>query len=196
MAKAETKGAVLEAADKLGAAIGEYRAGLPYDIGVVVDKDETKQPGWKFFEYELTGIPIRIEIGPRDLEKGTCVMTRRDEGKKEFVPLTEVPERVAKVLASMQKELLEKARAFREANTFEIDDYTEFKKKIDEPGGFFVSAWCQSKDCEAKVKEETKATIRCLPLDAKFQPFAEKRKCLACGSATDTNVRAVFAKSY
>lgn len=201
MANAEAKPRVLEAADKLAAAIVEAQDArkLPYEIGVVVDKDETKQPGWKFFEHEMTGTPIRIEIGPRDLEKSTAVVVRRDIGKKEFIALDTIPAWVAQNLAAMQKELLEKARAFREANTFELPGgtagYAEFKSKL-ENGGFFMAAWCQSKDCEAKVKEDTKATIRCLPLDSGYQPISEHGKgCMVCGS-TEKTVRTVFARAY
>jgi prolyl-tRNA synthetase len=198
MAKAETKAQVIEAADNLAAAItaqGEGKGGpWNHPIHVTVDKDETKQPGWKFFEYELLGIPVRIEIGPRDLEKGQAVLTRRDEGKKEFLPLDAIPKKVNEILAAMQKDLLERARAFREANTFRVESYDEFKKKI-EDGGFFIAPWCQSKECEAKVKDETKATIRCLPLDAQFKPYVESGACMACGT-NGKSVRAVFARSY
>ena len=155
---------------------------MPYEVGVYVDKDDQKQAGWKFFEHELLGVPVRIELGPRDLDKGQVVVTRRDIGQKEFIPIEQVPERVMAMLTAMQKELLEKARAFRDANTHRVETYADFKVKLEEPGGFFVTAWCQSKECEAKVKEETKATIRCLPLDAQFQTRSPKPgKCMACG---------------
>jgi prolyl-tRNA synthetase len=196
LAKAETKAKVLEEADKLAAQIREATRALPYDVVVHVDKDETKQPGWKFFEYELLGIPIRIEVGPRDLEKNQVVLTRRDKGEKEFTPIVDVPAKVAAYLPAMQKELLEKARAFRDANTFRVSTYEEFKKQQDEKGGFYLTAWCQSKECEAKVKEETKATIRCLPLDPSYQPFHEADGCMVCGQKGPKNVRAIFARSY
>jgi prolyl-tRNA synthetase len=195
-AKAETKQQVLDAASKLAQAISDAGANakLPYDIGVHVDTDETKQPGWKFFEYELLGTPIRIEIGPRDLEKGQVVITRRDEGKKEFISLGAAPEHVVTQLVRMQKDLLERARAFRDANTFNVSSYAEFKTRI-EDGGFFVSSWCKSKECEAKVKEETKATIRCLPLDGQHQMIGEKAPCMICGGGSE-RVRAIFARAY
>jgi prolyl-tRNA synthetase len=195
-ANADQTPRVLEASDKLALAIREAgtRHRMPYDVGVHVDKDDTKQAGWKFFEHELLGTPVRIEIGPRDLDKGQVVLTRRDVGQKEFVALAEVPGRVMAMLTAMQKELLEKARQFRDANTHRVSEYAEFRQKIEEPGGFFVTAWCQSRECEAKVKEETKATIRCLPLDAQYQPIPEPGKCMACGKSPC--VRAVFARSY
>jgi prolyl-tRNA synthetase len=197
MANAAAKPKVLEACDQLAEEIRAQaaKAGLPYEIGVLIDKDETKQPGWKFFEHEMLGTPVRIELGPKDLEKNQAVVTRRDEGKKEFLALSGVPERVIAMLTAMQKELLEKARAFREANTFEITSYEEFKTKIEQPGGFFIAPWCQSKECEAKVKEETKATIRCLPLDANYQAMPHSAGCMVCGT-TGKSVRAVFARAY
>ena len=188
---------VMKAADDLAEAIREQgkSAGLPYTVSVHVDKDETKQAGWKFFEYELLGIPVRIELGPRDLEKKQIVATRRDLGKKEFIPLAEAPAWVLKNLAAMQTELLEKARAHRDANTFRVEKYDDFKAKLEETGGFFITAWCGGKDCEAKVKEETKATIRCLMLDDRHQPLSEPGACMVCGTA-GKSVRVVFARSY
>ena len=197
LSNASKKTEVLAAAHELAQAIRAAGAGskLPYEIGVQVDQDETKQPGWKFHEYELIGIPLRIEVGPRDLEKGQVVMTRRDLGQKEMVPLAEVAQKVVQELDSMQKDLLNKARVFRDQNFFEIEDYAEFKKRIEQPGGFFAAPWCQSKECEAKVKEETKATIRCLPMGPDFRPISLKCHCMACGGSGSV-VRAVFAKSY
>jgi prolyl-tRNA synthetase len=98
------------------------------------------------------------------------------------------------MLAAMQKELLEKARAFRDANTFRVESYDEFKKKL-EDGGFFIAPWCQSRDCEEKVKEETKATIRCLPMDSNYQMIQEKGGCMVCGN-TASSVRSIFARAY
>jgi prolyl-tRNA synthetase len=194
--KADSKATVLEASNKLADAIRDAaeKANLPYDIGVKVDDDETKQPGWKFHELELLGIPVRIEMGPRDLEKNQAVVTRRDIGQKEFVPLAELPTKVVTMLQMMQKELLEKARAHRDANTHRVETYDQFKKELAEKGGFFFAPWCQSKDCESKVKEETKATIRCLPLQ-NYQLTRESTPCMVCGNGKE-NVRAIFAIAY
>jgi prolyl-tRNA synthetase len=194
--KADTKAVVVEASNKLANAIRDAAEGanLPYDIGVMVDDDDSKQPGWKFHELELLGIPVRIEMGPRDLEKNQAVVTRRDIGQKEFVQLSELPAKVVTMLQTMQKELLEKARAHRDANTHHVKTYDEFKKELAEKGGFFLAPWCQSKDCESKVKEETKATIRCLPLQ-NYQLTRESTPCMVCGSGKD-NVRAIFAIAY
>jgi prolyl-tRNA synthetase len=192
-----TRTQVLDACETLAKSIQDAtsKSSLPYSVGVQVDRDETKQPGWKFHEYELLGVPIRIELGPKDLEKGHVVMTRRDQGKKEFVLNAAVPERIIASLDAMQKELLEKARAGRDAHTFRVENYSEFTQKLNDTAGFIIAPWCQSLDCEAKVKEETKATIRCLPLDDNYQPIAEPGKCIVCG-VSKPSVRSIFARNY
>jgi len=197
MPKPDTKAAVIEAAKNLKAAIEADAAvkALPYEIGVLVDDDDTKQAGWKFHEHELVGTPVRIEIGPRDLEKGTAVFTRRDVGQKEFIPLADMPAKVATELATMQKVLLEKARAYRDANTFEVSTYEEMKAKIDD-GGFFVASWCGNSELEKKIKEETKATIRCIRLDANFEPIRSGKPCFMTGESSEKNVLVIFARSY
>lgn len=196
MPKPETKDKILEACRNLKASIEANPdiSKLPYEIGVFVDDDETKQAGWKFFEHELIGTPIRIELGPKDLEKGTVVMTRRDIGKKEFITMDQVAAKIAHDLVAMQKELLEKALKFREENTIHVKTYDEFKSKI-EAGGFFMAPWNQKKDSEAKVKEETKATIRCLPLGPDFEPIKTDEPCMITGEKGN-NVIAIFARSY
>ncbi|MFZ9595199.1 MAG: proline--tRNA ligase [Bdellovibrionia bacterium] len=195
LSQAAAKESVLQAAHGLAQALQKAASDLPYALGVHVDQDETKQPGWKFHEYELLGIPLRIELGPRDLEKGQAVITRRDTGKKEFLPLSQVPDVAVSHLKTMQRELLEKARRFRDESTRRVEAYPEFKKILQEQGGFFEAPWCQSKECEAKVKEETKATIRCLPVDASFQTYAEQAPCMVCAQG-GRSVRAIFAISY
>ncbi|MBC7385639.1 MAG: proline--tRNA ligase [Cryobacterium sp.] len=197
MPKADTKGAVIAAAGSLRTEIENSAAvkALPYEIGILVDDDDQKQAGWKFHEHELTGTPIRIEIGPRDLEKGTAVVTRRDLGVKEFVALSEIPAKIAGDLAAMQGEMLEKARKFRDENTFEVDTYDEMKSKI-EQGGFFVVSWSGDSLLEKKIKEETKATIRCLLLDENYEPKKSSKPCFYTGEKSEKNVLAIFARSY
>ncbi len=197
MANAAAKPQVLEMADRIAAEIRREaeRAGFAYEIGVVVDRDESRQPGWKFHEYELLGVPVRIEVGPRDLEKNQAVLTRRDDGKKEFIPLDQLAVKCIATLKALQKDLLERARSHREANTHRVDSYADFKTQLDEKGGFFLASWCGTKESEALVKEETKATIRCLPLDANFQPQKDDRPCMITGQKTG-NVTAIFARSY
>ncbi|MEK7689593.1 MAG: proline--tRNA ligase, partial [Bdellovibrionota bacterium] len=126
---AATKATVLEACRKLEREICEFSEikALPYEVGVLVDDDETKQPGWKFHEHELLGIPLRIEVGPRDLEKQQAVVTRRDLGKKEFVELAALPSYLARQLVSLQSDLLERARRLRDENTFRVGSYAEFQ---------------------------------------------------------------------
>ncbi len=196
MPNAAAKAAVPEAAKQLAAQISAAAelAKLPYELGISVDLDDTKQAGWKFHEYELLGIPIRIEVGPRDLEKGQVVMTRRDKGVKEFVPLADLPGKVCKELIQMQTDLLEAAKKRLKDATYSVNSYTDFKTQI-ETGGFFHVSWCQSKDCEAKIKEETKATIRCLPLNEDFSAKPDSRPCLVCASSKET-VTAIVARSY
>lgn len=187
---------VLAEAEKLAAQILDDPGvkKLPWNVKVHVDTDDTKQAGWKFFEYELLGIPLRIELGPRDLDKGQAVVTRRDLSKKEFLPLVAIPETIGKLLPTMQKELLEKARAFRDSNTFEVKSYDEFKSRIDE-GGFFMASWCDDRALEAKIKEETKATIRCLPFNSAGEVQKTDEPCFMTGKKGG-NVKAIFARSY
>jgi prolyl-tRNA synthetase len=168
---------------------------LPYTTGIDVDKDDTKQAGWKFHEYELIGIPIRIELGPRDIEKGQAVFTRRDKGVKEFVPLTDLPAKIGKELAEMQAELLAKARAHRDQNFHAVDSYETFKTEMDAKGGFYKVPWGLDRQAEDVIKEETKATLRCILLDENFQPIKTDKPCFKTGKK-DGNVMAVFARSY
>ena len=195
--KAGTAPAIHEAADRLAASIREHSDAqtLPYRIGVSVDKDDTKEAGWKFHEYELIGIPVRIEIGPRDLEKSQAVFTRRDVGVKEFVPLADLPAKIARELKSMQSELLEKARTHRDQNTHEVDDYATFKRLLDEKGGFYKVPWSLDRAAEEQIKEETKATLRCILLDESFKPVQAGKPCFMTGKK-DGTVMAIFARSY
>ena len=195
--KANMAPAVYEAADKLAAAIRENIEvlKLPYKVGVQVDKDDTKQAGWKFHEYELIGIPVRIELGPRDLEKAQAVFTRRDKGVKEFIPLADLPAKIGVELKGMQTELLEKARAHREQNTHSVSDYETFKRELDEKGGFFKVPWGLDRQAEEQIKEETKATLRCILLDDSFKPIEANQPCFKTGKKEGT-VMAIFARSY
>ncbi len=192
LSNAQARAKVIESSQRIAEELGSQ------GISTFVDLDETKQPGWKFHEYELIGIPIRIEIGPRDLEKNQVVLSRRDQEQKEVISVDGLSAVVIKKLNSMQTELLEKARQFREAHTQRVGSYTEFKQKLESlesGGGFFIFPWCQDPVCEAQVKEETKATLRSLPLDQNFSVISEKEKCGVCQS-TKPAIQAIFAKSY
>jgi prolyl-tRNA synthetase len=198
--KEEMRAGVYQAADRLAGEIRCHAAGLtasalPYTIGVQVDKDETKQAGWKFHEYELIGIPIRIELGPRDIEKGQAVFTRRDRGQKEFIPLAELPAKIATELAQMQSELFKKAKAHRDAHTYDVYSYEDFKLQLEEKGGFYQVPWGLDREAEELIKQETKATLRCILLDDQHHPVAANKPCFKTGKK-DGTVTAIFARSY
>ena len=166
-----------------------------YELKVHIDRDSSKQVGWKFHEYELLGVCLRIELGIRDLKQSQAVLVRRDEGVKHCVALERVGSEVAMRLGTMQSDLFEKARLWRQERMHEVEDYGDFKTKLEKVGGFFVAPWCQKSFCEACVKEETKATIRCLPWGEDLQPQRDQRACLFCRDAS-SSVRAIFAKNY
>jgi prolyl-tRNA synthetase len=191
------RSAVLEAANKLAQSIRDLplREWLNYDpVTVRVDDREQYQPGFKFNEWELKGVPVRVELGPKDLAKGACVLARRDlpgkEAKEMGVPLTKAAARIGEMLQAMQTALFERARKIREENTYEVDSYDEFKKKIEEPGGFLLAHWDGTRETEDRIAAETKATIRCIPFDRK----KEAGKCMVTGQPSQGRV--VFAKAY
>jgi prolyl-tRNA synthetase len=187
-----------DVADKLAYELKnpEFTGLLNYTISAKVDRDEQHSPGWKFHEYELVGIPVRVEIGMRDLEKNQVTIVRRDTSQKQFVPLADAAKVIASELARMQVEMLERARENRRLHSFVVDTYEDFKTKLESPGGFLHAHWCESAKCEAKIKEETKATIRCIPLDSadRITPSVEDGKCICCGGKSPTRV--IFARSY
>lgn len=168
----------------------KLREELGQGIRVKVDAREQYKPGWKFAEWELRGVPVRVEVGPRDLANGQVTLVRRDTRAKESVPRAEAAARVSALLVEIQAGLFQKALAAREAATYRLDDYAEFKTQVEAPGGFFQMHWCGSATCEARVKEETKATIRCIPFDAPEEAGA----CVICGQPSGRRV--VWAKSY
>lgn len=189
---------LLDAADRLAYELRnpQLSAPLGYPIHAKVDRDTQHSPGWKFHEYELIGIPVRVELGMRDLEKNQVTIVRRDTGMKQFVPLSEAAAKIAHELGQMQSDMLERARDMRRQFSFVVDAYDDFKKKLDEPGGFLHAHWCERAACEAAIKEETKATIRCIPLDAadRLTPVMEQGRCIRCGEKSMTRV--IFARSY
>jgi prolyl-tRNA synthetase len=158
-------------------------------ISFKYDNDDNRRPGWKFAEYEAKGIPVRVAMGPRDLENGKAEIARRDLKTKEVVDFDGLENYIEDLLAAIQTNLLEKARKFRDDNTFEVDSYEEFKQKIDN-GGFFLAHWDGTAETESKVKEETQATIRCIPLDQK----EEAGFCMVTGKPSKGRV--IFAKAY
>jgi prolyl-tRNA synthetase len=171
------------------------RVWLNYEpVAVTVDDREQYQPGFKFNEWELKGVPVRVELGPKDLAKSVCVLARRDlpgkEAKEMNVPLAGAAARIGEKLRAMQDELFNRAKEFRDANTHEVESYDDFKKKIEEPGGFFLAHWDGTRETEDHIAAETKATIRCIPFDRK----QEMGKCMVTGKASAGRV--VFAKAY
>jgi prolyl-tRNA synthetase len=178
----EERTVVTEATQRLVAALG--------DVRVKVDDREGFRPGFKFNEWELKGVPVRLEIGPKDVAAGQVTLARRDNGNKMAVPDAEVPKRIAEALEEIQRALHDEAAAFRDEHTFTPGDYDEFKKLIEDPGGFLEAGWCGDRACEDKVKADTKATIRYLPLD----PEPGSGDCLVCGKAAKE--KAAWAVAY
>jgi prolyl-tRNA synthetase len=160
------------------------------NFSVVLDDREEYTPGWKFNQWELKGVPIRIEIGPRDLKQGQVIMVRRDNGQKIPVKEPDIPAAAEKLLQEIQENLFAKAKALLQEKTRSVSTYDEFKKIVCEKGGFLKAAWCGSADCEAKIKEETGATIRVLPFE-KEEPTVG---CIYCGQKAKET--AYFARSY
>ena len=162
---------------------------LKAGFSVKVD-DTDKSPGWKFSEQEMRGIPTRIEIGPKDIEANQCVIVRRDTREKIVVSLDEVETELAKVHETMQKEMLERARTHRDAHTYEVTDYEEFKETIANKPGFVKAMWCGEEACENKIKEDTTATSRCMP----FEQKELSKTCVCCGKPAKAMV--YWGKAY
>jgi len=182
--RGQNKGEVRREAEKLYVEL--QTAGFRMEV----DLDEEHSPGWKFNEHELRGVPVRIELGPRDIENGQAVLVRRDiAGKegKEFVPRAGLPERLRVLLAEIQENMLRQATEFRDENTRRAESYGEFKEIIEEKRGFVLAPWDGTEETEQKIKEEMKATIRLLPFER------EEGKDLVSGRTGRT---AVFARAY
>jgi len=164
--------------------------GLKKDYSVELDDDDQNSPGWKFAEWEMVGVPLRIEIGPRDMEAGQVMIVRRDTGEKTPVKAEEASAKAGELLADIQSSLFQRALDFRESNTYKVDDYPSLLNFFEKESGFAESLWCGSPECEAKLKEDTKATIRVLPFDQEGINGA----CAICGSPAKH--RAIFGKAY
>lgn len=158
-------------------------------ISVKYDDRDTYKPGWKFSEYEFKGVPLRLAIGPRDLEENTIEIARRDTLEKQIYNLTDIENKVEHLLDSIQNNLYQKALSFREQNTIIVNTWEEFKEAI-EKGGFVLAHWDGTTETEVKIKEETKATIRTIPLNNKL----EEGKCILTGKPSSQRV--IFAKAY
>ena len=179
---AQHKEGVLDKADEL------YNT-LKDSIRVKVDASD-KSPGFKFSDQEMRGIPLRIEIGPKDIENNQAVIARRDNGEKVVVSLDNIKEEVERLLDVVQNAMLEKARAHREERTYKMTDIDEMKKQLDENPGFIKAMWCGEQECELKVKELTGATSRCIP----FEQEEISDKCICCGKKATKMV--YWGKAY
>jgi prolyl-tRNA synthetase len=160
-------------------------------IRVTIDDRDSQTPGWKYNEWEMRGVPLRMEIGPKDLDKAQVVLARRDTREKSFVPMDGLAAQVEEMLAAIQTALYDRAVQFRTEHTTETDSYAEFKQIMDGRPGFVIAPWCGSAQCEADIKAATQATIRNIPFTAKP---ATGKKCLKCDAPATTH--AWFAKSY
>jgi prolyl-tRNA synthetase len=159
-------------------------------ISVKFDNRDTHKPGFKFNEHELRGVPVRIAIGPRDVANGTVEIARRDTLEKETLHIQDLPNKITHLLEQIQQNLYDKALTHREQNTFRADTWDEFVKLLDEPGGFIYAHWDGTSETEEKIKELTKATIRCIPLD---NP-TEDGVCILSGN--HSKQRVIFARAY
>jgi prolyl-tRNA synthetase len=190
----EDRERVIAAAMKIKESLGAWERRSPARLRIHVDAREGIKPGAKYYEWELRGIPLRMEIGPRDLEAGQAVLVRRDTREKRPYPLDTIGESIHELLSAIQENLLETARARREANSVRGNiTYDRFREIMDGDGAFVYAGWCGSAECEAKIKEETKATIRCLP-DEEFRSAEAPTSCLRCGEKSVAE--ALWAKAY
>ena len=159
---------VLEKATEVKNRLSDFRVRLD---------DSDKSPGWKFSEQEMRGIPIRIELGPKDIEAGKCVMVRRDTGEKLEVSLEDVEVKAKELLETIQEEMLERAKNHVATHTYEATDFIDFEKTLNEKPGFIKALWCEEQACEEEIKEKTGATSRCMP----FDQGKIEGKCVCCG---------------
>lgn len=182
--KEEEQARVMEAASNLKKDLDGYR--------VELDGREGLTPGFKYNDWEMRGVPIRLEIGPKDVDKNQVVLVRRDTGEKKFVPISQLLGEVKQTLDHIHDTLYARAKKFQDDNTFEVNSYEEFKERTAGEGGagFLMAHWCGERSCEEAIQQETRATIRCIP----FDQVKEKGKCIRCGS--ESPGRVVFAKAY
>ena len=176
--------AINEAVAKISAELKELKIKVKYD------SDDQKRPGWKFAEYEAKGVPVRMAIGPRDLANGVVEIARRDTKEKYAMNIEDIGNSINTLLSEIQDNLLKRAQQFRLDNMHEVDTYEDFKVQLEKNSGFYLAHWDGTKETEARIKEETKATIRCIPIDI----ASEEGKCMVTGAPSKGRV--VFAKAY
>ena len=178
-----SKAKVLEVANNLAS---DY----PNRLGIKVDDRDEMRPGWKFNEWEMKGVPLRVEIGPRDVESGQAIAVRRDTGEKKPVPLSDAITECRSMLEEIQTGIYEKAKAFREENTNPVEDWGQFQEYHAADTGFSQAHWCGVGECEETIQQETKVTIRNIPLDSPH----ELGECVRCGKPSEQRV--LFSKAY
>ena len=175
---------IMEKADEIAAAL------TAKGISVKIDTDPKKRPGFKFAEYEMKGVPIRIGLGKRDLEKGQLEVARRDTKEKNLVPLEGSTDYIVNLLDEIQTNLFTRAKKYRDDHITKVDSFDEFKSVLEEKGGFISAHWDGTTETELKIKELTKATIRCIPNDK----VDEEGSCILTGKPSP--YRVLFAKAY
>ena len=185
---------IYKGAEELGrisTRLDEIAAGLKArGISVKIDARDNVRTGFKFAEYELKGVPVRLAMGPRDFAAGTVELMRRDTLEKETVSQEGVDALIERLLDEIQKNIYRKALAFRDSMITKVDTYDEFKRVLDEKGGFLLAHWDGTPETEERIKAETKATIRCIPVDAP----QEEGTCIISGKPSHRRV--IFARSY
>jgi len=179
----EDKQKVLEHIDRIKEVLGD-------SFRLHIDLSEEKTPGWKFNEWELKGVPVRLEVGPRDVANNAVVLVRRDNRDKSQVPLNDLVVKLQQTLADIQQSLFDRAKQFRDEHTFECESVAQMLEVLDNKRGFIYAGWCGSDECEAAVKEETRATIRVVPLAQPEDPGT----CIRCGNKAQ--VKVYFARAY
>jgi prolyl-tRNA synthetase len=182
--KVEQLAEISVAANKMKKSLEALGISVKYD-----DRDNNK-PGWKFADYELKGVPVRLAIGPRDIENNSVEVARRDTLTKETISMDAVSTFIPALLDDIQKNIFSKALKFREENTYKVDRWEDFVSRLDDTGGFILAHWDGTVETEEKIKEETKATIRCIPFDSPD----EEGKCIYSGKPSARRV--LFARSY
>ncbi|MBU1626939.1 proline--tRNA ligase [bacterium] len=182
----KSKGEVLEKVEKI-------YLNLKDKFRIESDIRDEYSSGWKYNEYEMKGVPLRMEIGPKDVQKGQVVIVRRDTGEKTFVKDEDIEKKLTELIPLIQTSLIETAKTFRGKNTHLVDSYEDFKEIMETGRGFLLSHWCGSSECESKIKQETTATIRCIP-QKKEDRRVEKGKCIMCNG--ESPERVYFAKAY
>jgi prolyl-tRNA synthetase len=190
----EERGRVLEAASRIMDSMTNWERRDPGRIRMQLDDRAGIKPGAKYYEWELKGIPVRMEVGPRDLQRNEAVLVRRDTREKRTVSLDAVGEEVADLLATIQQDMLTAARERLDRQTIRGEiSYDRFREVMEGEGGFVFAGWCGSAECEATIKDETKATVRVLP-DEEFRSAEAPERCLRCGKPA--TAEAVWARAY